>query len=71
MAKVIIFGVRDFAQLAKYYLEHDSEHEPAVFCVNESYLPEERTFEGLTVEAFETIERLACHALCPHRAALS
>ncbi|MCB0723915.1 MAG: acetyltransferase [Ignavibacteriae bacterium] len=57
MAKVIIFGVRDFAQLAKYYLEHDSEHEPAAFCVTESYLPEERTFEGLTVEAFETIEQ--------------
>ena len=55
MAKVIIFGVQDFAQLAKFYLEHDSEHEVAAFSVNERYLPEGKTFEGLPVVAFETV----------------
>lgn len=56
MAKVIIFGVQDFAQLAKFYLQHDSEHEVVAFSVNEQYLPEEKTFEGLPVVAFENVE---------------
>lgn len=57
MAKVIIFGVQDFAQLAKFYLQHDSEHEVAAFSVNERYLPDEKTFEGLPVVAFESVEK--------------
>ena len=57
MAKVIIFGVQDFAQLAKFYLQHDSEHEVVAFSVHEPYLPEGRTFEGLPVVAFETVEQ--------------
>jgi sugar O-acyltransferase (sialic acid O-acetyltransferase NeuD family) len=56
MAKVIIFGVQDFAQLAKFYLQHDSEHEVVAFSVNEQYLPAGNTFEGLPVVAFESIE---------------
>jgi sugar O-acyltransferase (sialic acid O-acetyltransferase NeuD family) len=57
MAKVIIFGVQDFAQLACFYLQHDSPHEVVAFSVNEQYLPEEKTFEGLPVVAFETVEQ--------------
>lgn len=57
MAKVIIFGIQDFAQLAKFYLHHDSEHEVAAFSVHERYLPEVKTFEGLPVVAFETVEK--------------
>ena len=57
MAKVIIFGVQDFAQLAKFYLQHDSEHEVVAFSVNEQYLPEGKTFEGLPVVAFESVEQ--------------
>jgi sugar O-acyltransferase (sialic acid O-acetyltransferase NeuD family) len=57
MAKVIIFGVQDFAQLAKFYLQHDSEHEVVAFSVHEPYLPEGRTFEGLPVVAFESVEQ--------------
>ena len=57
MARVIIFGVQDFAQLAKFYLQHDSEHEVAAFSVHEAYLPEGKTFEGLPVVAFETVEQ--------------
>lgn len=56
MAKVVIFGVRDLASLAHFYLEHDSEHEVVAFSVTEKYLPEERAFEGLPVVAFEEIE---------------
>src|ERR1044072_5155 len=54
MAKVIIFGIQDFAQLAKFYLQHDSEHEVVAFSVHQQYLPEAETFEGLPVVAFDS-----------------
>lgn len=57
MAKVIIFGVQDFAQLACFYLRHDSEHEVVAFSVNEQYLPDAGPFEGLPVVGFENIEQ--------------
>ena len=57
MAKVIIFGVQDFAQLAKFYLQHDSEHEVVAFSVHQRYLPEQPTFDGLPVIAFENVEK--------------
>ncbi len=56
MARVIIFGVQDFASLAHYYLEHDSEHEVEAFSVNAEYLPPSREFEGLPVVPFEEVE---------------
>ena len=55
MARVVIFGVQDFASLAHFYLKHDSEHEVVAFAVNEQYLPEGETFEGLPVVAFERV----------------
>ena len=57
MAKVVIFGIQDFAQLAKFYLQHDSDHEVVAFSVNAEYLPENKIFEGLPVVAFENVER--------------
>lgn len=56
MAKVIIFGLEDFAELANYYLKTDSEHEVVAFSVNEAYLLEETNKEGLPIVAFENIE---------------
>jgi sugar O-acyltransferase (sialic acid O-acetyltransferase NeuD family) len=56
MAKVIIFGVQDFAQLAKFYLQHDSEHEVVAFSVDEQFMPQGKAFEGLPVVAFENVE---------------
>jgi sugar O-acyltransferase (sialic acid O-acetyltransferase NeuD family) len=56
MAQVIIFGIQDFAQLAHFYLRHDSEHHVVAFSVNEEYLPAGGTFEGLPVVAFERVE---------------
>ena len=58
MAKVIIFGIQDFAELAHYYLMHDSEHEVVAFSVNEEYLPENKFFHGLPIVAFENIENI-------------
>lgn len=58
MAKVIIFGLLDNASLAHFYLSHDSDHEVVAFSVTKEYLPQEHTFEGLPVVAFETVEQL-------------
>lgn len=57
MAKVIIFGVQDFASLAHFYLKHDSEHEVIAFSVTKEYLPEGSEFEGLPVIPFDEIEK--------------
>lgn len=57
MANVIIFGIQDFAELAHYYLENDSEHHVIAFAVNECYLPDNKMFKGLPVVAFENIEK--------------
>lgn len=55
MAKVIIFGVSDLAELAHFYLTNDSEHEVVAFTVHEKYLPNEGTFKSLPVVSFEKI----------------
>jgi sugar O-acyltransferase (sialic acid O-acetyltransferase NeuD family) len=56
MARVIIFGLRDFASLAHFYLEHDSVHDVAGFTVTRDHLPETRMFEGKPVVPFEELE---------------
>jgi sugar O-acyltransferase (sialic acid O-acetyltransferase NeuD family) len=56
MAKVIIFGIKDFAELAHYYLSHDSKHEVVAFSVNEMFMPAEKSFYGLPIIPFEEIE---------------
>lgn len=58
MKKVIIFGVQDFAELAWYYLTHDSDYEVIGFTVNEQYLPSTREINGLPIMAFEGIEKI-------------
>ncbi|GAA4446261.1 acetyltransferase [Ravibacter arvi] len=55
MAKVIIFGVLDTAELAHFYLENDSEHEVVAFAVNRAYI-DQTEFRGLPVVAFEEVE---------------
>ena len=56
MAKVLIFGLGSFAQVAYYYLMNDSLHEVVGFTVNEKYIDEEKKF-GLEVYPFEGIEK--------------
>lgn len=57
MAKVIIFGVLDTAELAHYYLQHDSEHEVVAFTINKEYI-NEPSFKGLPIVAFEDVQDL-------------
>jgi sugar O-acyltransferase (sialic acid O-acetyltransferase NeuD family) len=55
MAKILIFGTGDIAQIAAYYFKIDSSHDVVAFTVNKDYLTYD-TFEGLPVAAFEEIE---------------
>ena len=57
MSKVVVFGIQDFASLAHFYLENDSPHEVVAFCVTREYLPQEPSFEGLPMVAFEDLEK--------------
>lgn len=54
MAKIILFGTGDIAQIANYYFEIDSEHEVVAFTVNKEYITDS-SFEGKPVIAFEDI----------------
>lgn len=56
MAKVIIFGTLDSAELAHYYLQNDSSHEVVAFTVNAEYKKSDK-FRGLPVVEFEDLER--------------
>jgi sugar O-acyltransferase (sialic acid O-acetyltransferase NeuD family) len=55
MSRVVVFGVGAFAELAHFYLTHDSEHEVVGFTVDADYLSDP-TFRGLPVSPFEAIE---------------
>jgi sugar O-acyltransferase (sialic acid O-acetyltransferase NeuD family) len=57
MAKVIIFGILDTAELAHWYLENDSEHQVVAFTVHEKYR-KEKSFRGLPLVDFEELTNL-------------
>ena len=54
MARVVIFGKRDYAQQADYYLTHDSPHEVAAFCVTDDQRDADSVF-GRPLVAFEEV----------------
>lgn len=53
--KVIVFGILDTAELAYFYLTHDSSFVVEAFTVNKQYIKEE-SFCGLPVVPFEEVE---------------
>lgn len=55
MSDVVIFGASANAELAHYYLEHDSPHRVVGFSVDAAYLPSPATFKQLPVVAFEEV----------------
>lgn len=57
MAKVVIFGILDTAELAHYYLNNDSVHEVVAFTVSKEFI-ESDSFKGLPVVPFEDITEL-------------
>ena len=56
MADVVVFGVKDFASLAHFYLKHDSPHSVVGFTVHREYMPATAEFEGLPVVPFEELQ---------------
>ena len=57
MARVIIFGLEDLAELAHFYLTNDSDHEVVAFCVFKKDLPKEKKFKSLPIVSFEKVEQ--------------
>jgi sugar O-acyltransferase (sialic acid O-acetyltransferase NeuD family) len=57
MAKVIIVGDGETAELAYEYLTHDSPHDVLAFCVERAYKKKDELF-GLPVVEFEEVEHL-------------
>lgn len=57
MADVVIFGTRDFASLAHFYLRNDSPHRVVGFTVHREFMPPTPEFEGLPVVPFDDIEQ--------------
>jgi len=57
MAKIIIFGTGDIAQIANYYFEIDSEYEVVAFTVDKEYIRSTK-IEGKPVVAFEDINQI-------------
>lgn len=54
MAKIIIFGTGDIAQIANYYFEIDSPHDVVAFTVDKAYINASE-FENKPVIAFEDL----------------
>lgn len=56
MKKLVIFGLKNYAEIVHYYFTHDSDYAVAAFSVDGAYL-KETTFEGLPVVPFEEVDR--------------
>lgn len=56
--KVIIFGVGKLADYVHFVLTNDSPYEVVAFCIEEAYMPEERTIRGLPIIGFEVLSSI-------------
>ena len=56
MGKLIIFGIGEIADIAHFYLTHDSAYKVVAFTVDKEFLPKEKEHEGLPVIDFAEIE---------------
>ena len=56
MAKVVIFGPKDTAELADYYLKRDTDHEVVGFTVHHTVIPKGAHFCGKPVVPWEEVE---------------
>ena len=55
MANVVVFGVGQWADLAHFYLTHDSPHEVVAFTLDREYMQETEHW-GLPVVAFDEVQ---------------
>ncbi|MEA2993005.1 MAG: hypothetical protein QOD40_1925 [Alphaproteobacteria bacterium] len=56
MAKIVVFGASQWAELAHFYFTHDSSHEVVAFTLDRNYLDRE-SFRGLPVVSFDEVEK--------------
>ena len=56
MARVVVFGTGQIAEVAWFYLTHDSPHEVVAFTVDRAYMAAP-TFRGLPIVPFDEVER--------------
>jgi len=56
MRKLVIFGIRNFAEIASHFFSTDSDFEVVGFTVDGAYI-DESTFMGKPVVAFENLEQ--------------
>ncbi|MEK6334552.1 MAG: acetyltransferase [Acidobacteriota bacterium] len=56
MGKIVIFGTSQWAELAHFYLMHDSPHQVVGFTIDRDYL-ESNEYKGLPVVPFDEVEK--------------
>ena len=56
MAKVVVFGVGQWAELAHFYLTHDSPHDVVAFTLDAEYI-ENPQYKGLPVVPYDEVEQ--------------
>jgi sugar O-acyltransferase (sialic acid O-acetyltransferase NeuD family) len=56
MSKVIVFGISQWAELAHFYLMHDSPHDVVAFTLDHDYIKED-TYKNLPVVPFESLDK--------------
>jgi sugar O-acyltransferase (sialic acid O-acetyltransferase NeuD family) len=56
MGKIVVFGVSQWAELAHFYLTHDSPHDVVAFTLDRTYI-ESAEYKGLPVVPFDEVER--------------
>jgi len=56
MAQVVVFGVGQWAELAHFYLQHDSPHEVVAFALDRDYI-ESDSYKDLPVAPFDEVEQ--------------
>lgn len=56
MSKIVVFGIGQVAEVAHFYLTHDSPHEVVAFTVDRQFITDSR-FHELPVVPFEEVEQ--------------
>jgi len=57
MAQIVVFGVGQLAEVAHFYLTHDSPHEVVAFTVDNEFIKDKQHL-GLPVVAFEEVQTI-------------
>jgi sugar O-acyltransferase (sialic acid O-acetyltransferase NeuD family) len=56
VAKIVVFGVGQWAELAHFYLTHDSPHEVVAFTLDRTYVESDK-HRGLPVVPYDEVQR--------------